>query len=516
MERLAMHAIRDVIYRLRQGESERQIARDLHLSRHTVQKYRLVADEQRYLVGEVALPTEKELRAVLGPPLPPPRSDSTVAPYREVVERLRGEGVELTAILARLHDDHGYTGSYSSLRRYVRVLEPPVPDVCVRVQHGPGEEAQVDFGPIGSLVDPRSDRARPAFGFVMTLAFSRHQYAELVFDQKIPTWIGCHRRAFESFGGIPQRIVPDNLKAAVVSATLHDPVLGEAYRRMAQHYGCVISPTRPRTPEHKGTVESGIHYLQRNFMAGQQFADIDVGNARLARWVVDVAGVRCHGTTKQAPLGLFRERERQALRALPTEPFSLVEVRLVTVHRDCHVALHGSYYSVPWRLVGQQLEAYVGERVIEFYQGVELICTHPRAKRPGEWQTRIADYPPEKAAYLDRTPTRCRELARRIGPATNTVVEQLLGERPLDRLRAVQAILRLEESVGGRRVEAACRRALHFGDVRYRRIKDILNAALDQEPLPDPTPAAPNTPSARPYAFARSAEEFLVGAGLGR
>jgi transposase len=516
MERLSMHQIRDVIYRLRQAESDRQIARDLRLSRHTVQKYRVLAEEHGYLATETPLPTEKELRAALGPPIPPPRPDSGVAPYQAVVERLLDDGVELTAILARLHDDHGYAGSYSSLRRFVQGLRPATPDVCARVMHGPGEEGQVDFGPVGSLVDPASGRARPAFAFVLTLAFSRHQYAELVFDQKIPTWIGCHRRAFESLQGVPRRIVPDNLKAAVVQAHLHDPVLGEAYRRMAQHYGFLISPTRPRTPEHKGMVESGIHYLQRNFMAGQAFADIGVANARLARWVVEVAGVRCHGTTKQAPLALFREREQAALLGLPPDPFSLVEVRLVKVHRDCHVALGGSYYSIPWRLAGQQLEAYVGERVIEFYQGVELICTHPRAKRPGAWSTRTADYPPEKAAYLERTPARCREIARQIGPATVEVVEQLLGERPLNRLRTVQGILRLEETVGARRVEAACRRALHFGDVRYRRIKDILNAALDQDPLPESGSGPAAESGGRSYVYARSAAEFAVGAGLGR
>lgn len=516
MERLSMHQIRDVIYRLRQAESERQIARDLRLSRHTVQKYRLLAEEHGYLTTDAALPTEKTLRVALGPPIPPPRPDSSVAPYQAVVERLLEEGVEMAAMLARLHEDHGYTGSYSSLRRFVHGLRPPQPDVCVRVPHSPGEEAQVDFGPVGALVDRTTGRARPAFAFVLTLAFSRHQYAELVFDQKIPTWIGCHRRALESFGGVPRRIVPDNLKAAVVQATLHDPVLGEAYRRMAQHYGFLVSPTRPRTPEHKGTVESGIHYLQRNFMAGQEFADITVANARLARWVVEVAGVRCHGTTKQAPLALFGEREQAALLDLPPDPFSLVEVRPVKVHRDCHVALGGSYYSIPWRLVGQHLEAYVGERVIEFYQGVDLICTHPRAKQPGEWHTRTADYPPEKAAYLDRTPTRCREIARRIGPATADVVEHLLGDRPLDRLRTVQGILRLEETVGARRLEAACRRARHFGDVRYRRIRDILNAALDQDPLPESGSDPMAADGGRSYVFARSAAEFAVGTGVGR
>ena len=512
MERLTMHQIRDVIYRLRQGESDRQIAKDLRLSRHTVQKYHAFADTQGYLGDEAVLPCEKALRVALGPAPAPPRPISTVTPYQEVVEAFLAEGVELAAMLRRLHDDHGYTGSYSSLRRFVQTLRPALPDVCVRVPHAPGSEAQVDFGPVGPLVDPTTERARPAFAFVMTLAFSRHQYAELVFDQKIATWIGCHRRALAHFGGVPTRIVPDNLKAAVLVAALDDPVLGEAYRRLAQHYGFLISPTRPRTPEHKGIVESGIHYLQRNFMAGQQFADLGVANARLVQWVSEVAGTRRHGTTGQAPLALFREREHSALQPLPVTPFELVDVRLVTVHRDCHVSLEGSFYSVPGSYVGQRLEAYIGERVVELYAGVELICTHPRARQRGEWHTRTADYPPEKAAYLERTPARCREIAGRIGPATAAVVATLLGERPLDRLRAVQGILRLEESVGARRLEAACRRALVYGDVRYRRIKDILNAALDQEPLPETPPARE---SARTYTFARRAEEFFDRAEVG-
>ncbi len=117
--------------------------------------------------------------------------------------------------------------------------------------------------------------------FVATFCYSRHQYAELVFDQKVITWIGLHRRAFEYFGGVPRRVVPDNLKAAVVKVLVHDAVLGEAYRQMALHYGFLISPTRPYTPRHKGKVENGVHYVQRNFMAGQDFADIDCANQHL-------------------------------------------------------------------------------------------------------------------------------------------------------------------------------------------------------------------------------------------
>lgn len=504
-----MNVLRDLIHRLRQGQSERAIAADLGLARLTVRKYHARARDAGLVGPARPLPSDEELAALLGSALVPPRTPSTVAPYRAVVEELLAQSVEQMTIFDRL-GQHGYTGSYSSVRRFVAQLRPRQPRVTVRVQTAPGEEAQVDFGAAGPFVDPRTGLARTAYVFVLTLGFSRHQYAELVFDQKVSTWLACHRHAFESFGGVPRRVVLDNLKAAVLRAALHDPVLGEAYRRFAQHYGFVVSPTRPATPEHKGKVESGVHFVKRSFLAGQQFADLRVANAALREWVQERAGTREHGTTHQPPRVLFEAQERDALLPLPREPFELLETKRVKVHPDCHVVLDGSYYSVPYAHMGAQLDAYVFERVVQLFAGVTLVTTHPRCTQKGQWQTRLEHYPPSKAAYLERTPAVCVALAQRIGPATTQVVEQLLAERPLDRLRSVQAILRLEESVGAQRLEAACRRAWHFGDPRYRRIKDILNAALDREPLPEPPQPADAAPAnGHGYAFERPAAEFF-------
>jgi len=501
-----MHYLRDLIYRLRAGESERQIARDLSLARGTVHKYHLWAREQGFLELSGSLPDEATLSTQLGEPLRPPRQPSSLQRYDEVVRDLLAQGCEMTAILARLREDYGYTGSYSSLRRYIQRICPAEPRVTVRVHTAPGEEAQVDFGSVGKLYDPRQQRVRLTYAFVATLSYSRHQFAELVCDQKAPTWIALHRHAFQSWGGLPKRIVPDNLKAAVRKASLHDPVLSQAYRRMAQHYGFLVSPTRPHTPQHKGKVENGVHYLKRNFMAGQQFTDIDVANHRLAVWVRDTAGVRIHGTTHQPPLKLFTEYEQRALLPLPVEPFSLCEVRRAKVHADCHVTIEGSHYSVPFRYVRQSLEAYIYEKTVQIFHGQTLVATHLRAMDKGRWRTESKHYPKELSAYLQRTPERCRRLAAQVGPATAHVVEELLGERPLYRLRTVQSILALEERVGRERLEAACARALYFGDTRYRRIKDILNAAMDREPLPNVEPAV----AARPHAFARSTAEFFA------
>lgn len=505
MERLHMNHLRDLIRRLRAGESERRIAQDMNISRPTVHKYHELAKEQGYLEKGAETPDDETLRKVLGPGPQPPKIISSLEDYGDVVKKLRKEEVEMAAIWQRLRDNYGYTGSYSSVRRYVARLEPAPVEAYTRLHTPAGEEMQVDFGSVGQLFDPSTGRIRTANVFVATLCYSRHQYAELVFDQKVVTWIGLHRRAFEYFGGIPKRVVPDNLKAAVIKALVHDPVLGEAYRQMALYYGFLISPNRPHTPRHKGKVENGVHYVQRNFMAGQEFADIQSANRHLQNWVREVAGVRDHGTTHQAPLSLFQEIEQAVMQELPREPFSLCEIRTAKVHPDCHVVVSGSYYSAPYTYVGQKLDVYVRERVIELYQGQKLVATHVRCQRPGQWQTRLEHYPEHKAAYLQRTPAFCRQSAARLGPATSQVVVTLLTDRPLDRLRSVQAILRLEETVGAQRLEAACARAVFFGDLRYRRIKDILNAALDREPLPS-TPAV--LPAAA-HTFARPATDFF-------
>lgn len=509
MERLHMNHIREVLRRLRAGESERRIAKDLRISRLTVHKYRTTATLHGWLAAEQAMPDDATLVATLGPEPRPPRVTSSVEPYREVVAHMLDQRTELTAIWLRLRDDYGYTGSYSSVRRFADLLCPHTPEVYVRVHTAPGEEMQVDFGYVGQLFDPVAGRLRPAYVFVATLSYSRHQYAELVFDQKTSTWIALHERAFAFFGGVPHRVVPDNLKAAVKHALVIDPVLGEAYRRLAVHYDFVISPTIAGQPRHKGKVESGVHYVQRNFMATRQFADIQSANVHLTTWVREVAGTRDHGTTHQAPLHLFHTYEQAALLPRPAEPFALCEIKPVKVHFDCHVTIGKSFYSVPYRYVGQTLDAYISQRTVELFDGVELVTTHPRSQHPGEWHTRLEDYPPDKAAYLIRTPAYCRQQASQIGPATRQVVDTLLSDRPLDRLRSVQAILRLADTVGDQRLEAACVRALYYGDVRYRRIKDILNAALDREPLPD----TPPEPPARAFAFARSGAEFFTADG---
>ena len=211
MKRKHMNHIQDIIRRLQQGESERRIARDLQIARGTVRKYSRIAKDQGYLEKTEAQPSESELMEALGPGVQAPKQASTVEPYREKIQEWVKAGVEMTAIWLRLQENYGYKGGYSSVRRFVHRLKPEEPEAFMRVHSDPGEDMQVDFGSVGQLYDPATKRMRTAYAFVATLGYSRHQYAELVFDQKVGTWIALHKQTFAYFGGVPRRVIPDNL-----------------------------------------------------------------------------------------------------------------------------------------------------------------------------------------------------------------------------------------------------------------------------------------------------------------
>jgi transposase len=504
--------IREVIRRLQLGERDRRIARDLQISRKTVRKYHEWAASQGLLSGP--LPDPAELQAALAATLPvirPPTMPSTVAPFRERIVALRKHGVECRAIHQILREECGFAGAYQAVYRFVRRLEPRTPDAVVRVETPPGDEAQVDFGYAGLLHDPPSGTRRKAWAFVMTLSFSRHSYVEFVFDQEVGTWLRCHRHAFEWFGGVPRRVVVDNLKAAIVKAVRYDPIVQRAYRECAEHYGFLISPCRPRTPEHKGKVEQGgVHYVSRNFVAGRAFRDLSEANDRVLVWCVETAGRRIHGTTKEPPLARFDEIERAALLPVPPTPYALATWKKAKLHPDCHVVFDEAFYSAPHRLIGHRLWVRGADTSVQIFHEHQLVASHPRATRRGQRQT-VADHlPPAKIAGLLATPASCVRRAADIGPATSELVGRLLGERPLDRLRTVLGILKLAHKFGPRRLEAACARALRYDDVAYGTIKRILDRGLDQ--VAEPTPAAAPREPTRPL-FARPVTDFFPSSG---
>jgi len=499
--------IREILRRVRLGESDRRIGRDLTVDRKTVAEYRAWAQALGFLDPGIELPGADVIAEKLKPLTPAPNTGpaSAVEPYRAIVEDLLAKGVELAAMLGILRE-RGFKGSYSALRRFARRLRARNPEVFIRVETPPGQEAQVDFGYAGEIYDPVTQRLRKAWVFVMTLSYSRHMYAEIVFDQTVATWVALHVRAFEFFGGVVERVVVDNLKSAISRAVVHDAEAQRSYRELAEHYDFVIAPCRPRTPRHKGKVEKGgVHYTKRNGLAGRTFRDANEANAHLIRWIFETAGVRDHGTTHEKPLVRY-ERERPTLKPLAQSRYEIVVWKLAKVHPDCHVVFDYAYYSAPHRLVGKKVNLRTTPNRVEVHWEHERVATHPRATRRGEWRTIQDHLPPEKLQGLLPAAADLRERAAMIGASTSEVVERLLGDRPVDRLRSTQAVLGLARKFGTDRLEAACRRALAFNATGYHAIKGILQKQLDLEPLEDPASPAPLP---RTAVFARRPSDFL-------
>jgi transposase len=495
--------IRELLRHLRDTTNDSAIQRTTGLNRRTIVRYRRWAHQQGLLDGP--LPPIEQLQALITTTLtrpPPPQTTSSVEPYRDLVLQLHRDGVEGTAIRERIAEV-GFEGSLSAIYRFLHRLVPTEPDVTVRVETAPGEEAQVDFGYAGKLLDPQTGRLRKAWALVMTLSWSRHQSVEFVWDQTVATWLTLHRHAFEYFGGSPKRIKLDKLKAASTKACRDDPQVQQAYRECAEQYGFLIDPCRPRTPEHKGKVESGVKYVKRNFLGGRKQTSITQANADVLEWCRTTAGQRRHGTTKEQPLRRVTTTERGLLLPLPTSPYDLAIWKVATVARDGYVVFENAYYSVPFRLVAQLVQIRGGCTEVRIYtQDWQLVATHPRAQKAGERLTHPAHLPPEKLAGLLLGKESCRARAAEIGPATSEVVERLFADPAVDRLRTVGRILRLEETFGATRLAAACARALSFAEPAHRPIKQILTQDLDHE-------IAPSTSVPEARTFVRGAFELL-------
>lgn len=507
--RLETMDVHHLLRRLQAGEKDRPIARALNVNRATVAKYRAWAEAQHLLAGP--LPDLETLHALLKARFGdgnPPQNHSSVEAYRDVIQSLLDQGLGPRSVYEKLGEQIGFNGSESAVYRMCTKLKAArPPEVVLRIETPPGEVAQIDFGEVRRLVDPLTGQPRRTWVFTMVLGWSRHMFAEFVFDQTIPTWLLCHQHAFEWFGAVPRRLVLDNLKAAIIQAYTQDqdPEVTRAYAECAEHYGFLIDPCLPRHPQHKGKVErGGVRYVQQSFMPlVEPTTALPEANAHLRRWLLGRAGLREHGTTHEAPLARFAQ-EQKVMLPLPTTPYDPAVWKQVKLHRDGHVVFEKAFYSAPCRFVGQTLWLRAGMREIRLFSSeYQLIATHSRAARPGERLTQLDHLPPDKARGLTATRPSVQAQAEQVGPATAQIVAELLAARPVDKLRTALRVLRLAETYTPTRLEAACARGLAFSDPSLPTLKRILSEKLEVLTLPLPVPAAAET-----LVFVRPPEEL--------
>jgi len=481
--RFEMYQYRQVIVQLRQGQSLRAIAKAGLMGRNKAAKVREVAMAQGWLNLESPVPEDGTLSEIFERHGAKPAQESCIDPHKERVRGWAEQGASATVIHATLVRDHGFVGSYSTTRRFVRSLTPDTPKATVILDHKPGEAAQVDFGSGPVLVDPQTGKNRKTWFFVMTLPYSRQMYAECVYDQKIMTWLGCHRRAFEFFGGVPRKVVIDNLKSAVTKACYYDPQVQRSYAELAIGYGFLIAPCPVRDPQKKGNVESGVKYVKGNFMPLRNMKDIVDANTQLMQWLLETANTRIHGSTRRRPIDLFNEVEARMLQPLPEHHVEMASWHQAKVHGDCHVQYEKCRYSVPHIHVRETVWIKATEKIVSIYDEHNLLTSHPRCRIPGQRATNKDHYPPAAKQHDEHDVQWCLQKAERVGFYCRQVIETLFTDKVLERLRAAQGIVNFRKQYGPKRLENACQRAIHYDTVSYHAIKTMLKNGADQSPL---------------------------------
>jgi len=384
--------------------------------------------------------------------------------------------------LVRIHEllvRDGHTFSYTALRRYAhRELGWHERRLTVRVDDAPmGEEAQIDFGLVGALVDEQGKR-RKLWAFIVTLSWSRYQFVWPTMTQTTRDVIEGLEAAWRFFDGVPKRVIPDNMTSAVVHANAQSPTLHRTLHEYAQARGIFVDPARVRKPQDKARVENQVAYVRERCFEGERFVDLCCAREHAERWSREVAGARTHGTTRKVPRQQYEQHEKAAMQPAPCTPFDVPTWSKAKVHPDHHVQVARALYSAPTQYVGRVLTVRLDSATVRLFSGATLVKAHLRVG-PGQRATDPNDYPPSKAAYAQRNVEGVKSKARSHGEHVGQYAQRLLGgPLPWTKMRQGYGLLRLCEKYGAARVEALCARSLEFDVIDVPRLERMLKSAV--------------------------------------
>jgi len=499
-ERLSMRQTREI---LRQkwtlGLSHRAVARSLRVGLGTISSVTRRAEAAGLDWAQVQTLTDEALEGRLyGRPDvagqgPRPAPDCA---WIHAERRRPGVTLELlhTEYLERYPDGYRYTQFCDLYRRWLARRR-----LSMRQVHLSGEKCFVDYaGQKPRLIDPATGEVVEAELFVAVLGASNYTYAEATRTQQVPEWIASHARAFAFFGGVTAAIVCDQLKSGVVVPCRYEPGLQRTYEEFAAHYGTAILPARPAMPRDKAKVEAAVLVAERWILARlrhETFFSLAALNARIAELRTDLNArpMRLYRASRRE---LFERLDQPALRPLPAEPFIYGEWAVARVNIDYHVEIHRHYYSVPYPLVHERVDARVSATTVELFHRGQRVAAHLRDDTPGRHTTSPAHMPKAHQHHLEWTPSRLIHWAETIGPQTAALVRAILADRPHPEqgYRSCLGLLRLSRRDGAARLEAACARAVTVGVRSYRHVDSILKHGLDRLLLPEPAEPLPLAP----------------------
>jgi transposase len=490
-ERLSMRQIREI---LRQkwglGRSHREVAQSLGISNGTVGTTVLRAHAAGLDWAQVDALTDEVLEArVYGPPTPPTHHRAVPdCAYLHAERRKPGVTLELLHLeyLEQHPDGYRYTQFCECYRRWLKRR-----GLSMRQVHQGGEKCFVDYaGKKPSIIDAATGEVVEVELFVAVLGASNYTYAEATRTQQVPDWIASHQRAFQYFGGVTTAVVPDQLKSAVVVPCRYEPGLQKTYEEFSKYYGTVILPARPAKPRDKAKIEVAVEIVERWILARlrhERFFSLAALNARIGERLAELNArpMRLYRASRRE---LFERLDQPALRPLPAEPFVYGEWKVdARVSIDYHVELDGHYYSVPYALIHELVDARLTVMTVELFHRGQRMAAHVRSFVRGRHTTDPAHMPKAHQRHLEWTPSRMINWARTIGAQTAALVEAILADRPHPEqgYRSCLGILRLATRYGDARLEAACGRAVAVGARSYRHVDSILKHGLDRLALPE-------------------------------
>ncbi|MDP8293117.1 MAG: IS21 family transposase [Candidatus Orphnella occulta] len=391
-------------------------------------------------------------------------------PHKEIILELIEKGLSAVRIHEKLAA-LGIPGAYPTVKRYVGNIKKRE-NIFVRIHTKPAEEAQVDFGYAGYTLDDTCKR-RKTWVFNMKMSYSRLDFYKKVYNQRVETFIECHEEAFKYFGGTPECVRIDNLKAAILNANFYEPVYQRLYKNFADHYGFQIIPCRTYHPNDKGKVESGIKYVKGNFFAGRTFANGTNLDKQLYNWQERTCNVRIHGTTRKVPKEVFESEEKSLLRRLPMEEFKMIEGGSRKVYHDCHIFIKRNYYSVPFEYIGKKVEIELSKTLLRVYHNNKEIALHSRLLGEGEFSTVKGHYPKYKTYSDTEHQERYQVKMSEVGSHAEQLFFAIAEKQPKDWGRPIYGILSLLQHYPKDIVNSACKRALAFKVYKYQTVKNI-------------------------------------------
>ena len=507
-----MIEISEILYRWTKQMPKKRIAKSLGMSINTIRKVIRKVIRKAESLGMQQ--TEKDLNKISAISekikvkfvnKKNTTAQSAIAIYHDQIRLWHSQRDMTITQMQRLLKEQNFSVSYSSLMRYVSKHFPKTYTSTVVLHTPPGKEAQVDFGYVGHMFDPVMQRLRKAYAFVMTLSYSRYRFVRFVFKQDSPTWIDCHIRAFEFFGGVPETVILDNLKSGVIKPHIYDPTINKAYAELERYYGFVIDPTKIATPTHKGKVERSIPIVRQQLIAGREYSSIVEANEKSLSWCRYEIAHRVTRTTGETPWARFTRDEKSKLLDLPVKPYECPIWQSGIVHKDHHVVVAGSFYSVPTNYIGRTVWIRVGNEDVQIFFNDTCIKIHAKSKTTGSWVTDSRDYPEKARAFIELDKKTCQKKAKALGEKVYAFIEPLLSPFSRTQQRKALAIFRLADQYGGSRLNKACGRALLFENNEIGCLTRILEKSLEAQSV-----QSDHQKIDLDGAFLRNPSEFIV------